>query len=131
MTEVEIIPPPLSRMKRQQEYSPARKCIYCGGDGSPGRLTPEHIIPESLGGMLVLPEASCKPCQDVTSAMEGQNAGRLFRPIRRQLNFPSKNRGRARREARQQEEFVVVIDGRRRYVSTAEYPGLLMSFVFP
>jgi hypothetical protein len=117
-------------MKRQHKYPPVGKCIYCGGDGSPGRLTREHIIPESLGGMLELPEASCRPCQDMTSAMEGQNVGRLFRPIRRQLKLPSKSRGRTRREAREQEQFVVIIDGRRRYVSTAEYPGLLMSFVF-
>ena len=55
----------------------------------------------------------------------------MFRPIRRQLGFPSKPRGKARREARAQEQFVVDIDGKRRYVSTTEYPGLLLSFVFP
>ena len=45
----EILPPPLSRMKRRHEYAPVGKCIYCRGDGLPGRLTLEHIIPESLG----------------------------------------------------------------------------------
>src|SRR5438552_18955483 len=92
MPTPEIIPPPLARMKRQHEYAPIGKCIYCGGDGSPGRLTREHIIPDSLGGMLELPDASCSDCQKITSACEGENAGKIFRPIRRQFKMPSKSR---------------------------------------
>jgi hypothetical protein len=126
----EILPPPLSRMKRRHEYAPVGRCIYCCGDGLPGRLTLEHIIPESLGGMLELPEASCHDCQVITGAFEGENAGRLFRPIRRQLNFPSKSRGKTRREQREKETFVVKIDGINRKISIAEYPGLITSFVF-
>ncbi len=118
-------------MTRQQHYPRVGKCIYCGSDEAEGRLSDEHIIPDSLGGMLVLPAASCQACADVTSAIEGQNAGRLFRPIRRQLNFPSKRRGRARRDARAREQFIVKIDGRKHHISAAEYPGLLTSFVFP
>ena len=121
----------LSRMNRRHRYPPAGKCIYCGTDGAPNRLSDEHIIPESLGGMIVLPNASCKACADVTSAMEGQTASRLFRPIRRQLRFPSKGRGRARRDAREKEQFVIKIRGRKRHISATEYPGLLVSFVFP
>jgi HNH endonuclease len=131
VTDLKLAAPWLSRMKRQKRYPPVGRCIYCGGDGSPGRLSDEHIIPESLGGTLILPTATCKACSDLTSAFEGQNAGRLFRPIRRQLNFPSKGRGRARRDARAHEQFVVKVNGKKRYISTADYPGLLISFVFP
>jgi hypothetical protein len=120
-----------SRMKRQHRYPPVGRCIYHDGGDWVGRLTLEHVIPEGLGGKLELPDATCDACAKITSAMEGQNAGRLFRPIRRQLNFPSKGRGKARREARRQEQFVVRIDGKKRYIPTAEYPGLLLSFVFP
>jgi hypothetical protein len=127
----ETITPWSSRMKRQHRYPPVGKCIYHDGTDWTGKLRLEHIIPESLGGMLLLPDATCKACADVTSAMEGQNAGRLFRPIRRQFNFPSKQRGRARQQAREQEHFVVVIDERRRHIPTAEFPGLLVSFAFP
>jgi hypothetical protein len=131
MADPEVIPPPLSRMKRRHVYDPVGRCIYCGSDGLPGRLTLEHIIPESLGGALELPGASCNACQNVTSAFEGENTRRLFLPIRRQLNFPSKGRGAARRVARQAEKFAVLIDGKKHYVPAGEYPGLLVSFVFP
>lgn len=118
-------------MKRRHKYDPVGRCIYCGGDGSPRGLTLEHIIPESIGGMLELPEASCHECQVITSAFEGENAGKLFRPIRRQFKMPSKQRGKKRKAERAKETFLVVIDGVKRYVAADEYPGLLMSFVFP
>jgi 5-methylcytosine-specific restriction endonuclease McrA len=59
MADIEIIPPPLSRMRRRHIYDPVGKCIYCRSDRLSGPLTREHIIPESLGGGLELPEASC------------------------------------------------------------------------
>jgi hypothetical protein len=127
----EITPLPLSRMKRRQKYNPVGKCIYCNGNGEVGRLTLEHIIPESLGGMLELPEASCNDCQAITSAFEGHNAGNLFLPIRRQFRMPSKSRGSRRKQERARETFSVVIDDVKRRVPVNEYPGLLMSFVFP
>jgi HNH endonuclease len=127
----EVLPPPLSRMTRQHKYNPVGRCIYCSGDGKLQQLTLEHIIPESLGGMLELPEASCQACQAITSAFEGDNAGNLFRPIRRQFKMPSKSRGNKRRQERAQETFLIVIDGVKRRVPVNEYPGFLMSFVFP
>ena len=131
MVEAEIVPPSLKRMKRRHEYAPVGGCIYhtLGQPGGP--FTLEHIIPESLGGMLELPEASCHDCQVITSAFEGENARRLFLPIRRQYKFPSKNRGAARRPAREKETFEVKIDGKKRNIPAAEYPGVLLSFSFP
>lgn len=118
-------------MKRAHTYPGVGRCIYCGRSRDEVALTLEHIIAESLGGTLKLPEASCGACQKFTSAFEGQNAGRLFRPIRRQFRMPSKSRGRARREQRQNETFLVDIDGKRRKVPANDYPGLLLSFSFP
>jgi len=55
-------------------YAPVGRCIYCGATEwfaqQPRKLGDEHIIPEGLGGGLVLPEASCKTCEAVTSAVE-------------------------------------------------------------
>ncbi len=118
-------------MKRRHTYPAVGKCIYCGRGRDEVVLTVEHIIADSLGGTLELPDASCTDCQKFTSAFEGQNAGRLFRPIRRQFKFPSKSRGRIRREKRENETFVVVIDGKKRNIPAKDYPGLLLSFVFP
>lgn len=47
---------------------PVGTCIYCGFTA--GRLTDEHIIPQGLGGTLVLEMASCDPCAQVTSRFE-------------------------------------------------------------
>jgi hypothetical protein len=66
----------------------------------------------------------------ITGAFEGDNARGLFRPIRRQFKFPSKDRGKARREQRKKETFAVKINGIRRDIPIAEYPGLITSFVF-
>jgi hypothetical protein len=44
------------------------QCIYCGAEGI--RLTDEHIVPEGMGGTLILQEASCDPCAKVTSLFE-------------------------------------------------------------
>lgn len=126
-----VDPPHLAKMKRTHVYPGVGKCIYCGRPGGEVTLNIEHIIPESLGGTLQLPQASCPDCQKFTSAFEGQNAGKLFRPIRRQFKFPSKSRGRKRREEREKETFVVVIDGKRRKIPAKDYPGLLISFLFP
>ena len=55
-------------------YAPVGRCIYCGATEWSAqqlrKLGDEHIIPEGLGGGLVLPEASCKTCEAVTSAVE-------------------------------------------------------------
>jgi hypothetical protein len=55
-------------------YMPVGSCIYCGSKewsaGQYRKLGDEHIIPEGLGGKLLLPEASCKVCEEVTSQFE-------------------------------------------------------------
>lgn len=43
------------------------RCIYCG---STEGLTDEHVIPKGLGGPAQLYDASCKSCNDETSAFE-------------------------------------------------------------
>ncbi|MHB1678671.1 MAG: hypothetical protein ACYCSS_14290 [Sulfuriferula sp.] len=49
-------------------------CIYCGSDkyaeGSDCKLGDEHIVPEGLGGRLILKEASCNACETITSRTE-------------------------------------------------------------
>jgi 5-methylcytosine-specific restriction endonuclease McrA len=122
---------PRMRMKRQHTYPPVGKCIYCGSDGLRGKLTNEHIIPENLGGALLLPSASCNDCAKHTAAFEGHNAGNLFRPIRRQLHLPTKSRGRKDRERKLAETFTVEIGNKKVKLPPDQYPGMLLSFRFP
>jgi hypothetical protein len=110
------------RMNRVHRYPPVGKCIYCGSDDALGE---EHIIAKSLGGMLVLPDASCPDCAKATSAVEGRVAGQLFRAIRRQMEFPT---GKPRNRPK---GFTVGLDGVDASVLAEGYPGLLISFAFP
>lgn len=50
-----------------RRYAAVGECIYCSAQDG---LSDEHIIPFGLGGNLVLPEATCRSCADVTSLIE-------------------------------------------------------------
>ncbi len=115
----------MTRMNWVHRYPPAGKCIYCGSDGASGKLGLEHIIAESLGGMLLLPAASCVECAKATSAVEGRITGQLFCAIRRQMKFPTK------RPHQRPKGFTVGLDGADASVLAGGYPGLLISFAFP
>src|SRR5436309_3134494 len=49
-------------------YDPVGRCIYCYDDSS--KLSNEHIIPFSLNGTHILPQASCPKCAEATSQLE-------------------------------------------------------------
>jgi HNH endonuclease len=123
------------KMNRQHNYDRARDlegcdgCIYCNAPPPPP-LTKEHIIPESLGGALIIDNASCAACADQTHAFEG-HACNVLRPVRRQIGFPQKHRGAKTRVLRKAERFVVMLDKNRVKVPIEEFPALLMSLVFP
>jgi HNH endonuclease len=77
------------------KYNPIEKCIYCGSkvySTKPGiRSAPlgaEHIVPESIGGNLELPEASCQKCEDTTGRLvEGDALGRTLKVLRIHLKL--------------------------------------------
>src|ERR1043165_4014040 len=75
-------------------YAPVRKCIYCLSPiyepKSNRRLGDEHIIPEGLGGHLILQEASCKKCKTITTASELPIMRRVFGAFRLHVGLPSK-----------------------------------------
>ncbi len=113
-------------MRRVHTYAPVGRCIYCGTVDVP--LTKEHIIPEGIGGMLILPAASCQACAIEIGAFEGRCTGRLLRPARRILRLPQKHRG-SKRKAKP-ETFSVRADGQSVDVEAQEFPGMLVLFSF-
>lgn len=120
----------MTRMNRQQVFrrEPGQPCIYCGI-----RLgaTTEHIIPEAFGGRLTVENASCADCANETHAFEG-HAGRLFLPLRRQLNIRGKRRSGKARLLRKPEQFTLRLDDIRRVkVPSDEFPSLLVHLSFP
>jgi hypothetical protein len=63
--------------------------------------------------------------------VRGRERREAVSPAPAPVQLAVKQRGKARREQRQQETFAVRIDGRKRYVPAADYPGIIVSFVFP
>jgi hypothetical protein len=79
------------RIGRKFRYPPVGRCIYCGGIASPpDRLSDEHIIALSLGGVSILPEASCPDCAKVTSYVERYCANQIFDTLRVQSRLPTR-----------------------------------------
>jgi hypothetical protein len=77
-----------------KQYAPVGRCIYCGDTV---RLQDEHIIPEALGGRVVLPDASCPKCADVTSRFERIVARDMYWALRMKLGIQGKRHRRRER----------------------------------
>jgi HNH endonuclease len=122
----ENIPQHLTKMMLKESYKSLGHFIYCLAPQSDALLTDEHIIPESIGGRLVFESASCGNCCKETHAFEG-HACDIYRPIRRQLNFPSKLKGRRGRERDAKERFLVDVDYGRIKVPANEFPAYCLA----
>lgn len=107
-------------MDRQHRYQAVGGCIYCGEPAD----SDEHIIARSLGGMLILPKASCAACRDITSAVEGQVIDRMFGAARRQFKLPTRHPKRLKPPLR------TSIDGIERLFADEDFPGLIVTFKF-
>jgi hypothetical protein len=75
----------------QITYPPVGRCIYCPDDGSNG-LSDEHIIPYSLNGTQILPQASCSRCGGVTSYIDGFAARSVFYQVRSSAEMQTRSR---------------------------------------
>jgi hypothetical protein len=87
-------------------YAPVGRCIYCSADGSAG-LGDEHIIPYSLNGTQILPQASCRECERITSYLEGFVSRSVFYQLRTAANM------RTRRQLPTEFPVILVFDDGR------------------
>jgi hypothetical protein len=82
---------PIMQYRTHKRYAAQGICIYCGATASPpSRLSDEHIIARSLGGIAILPEASCECCAKITSQIEGYCANNIFNTLRVQRRLPTR-----------------------------------------
>lgn len=104
-------------------YTPVGHCIYCDEDGITSTLRNEHIVPRALGGTLILPKASCKRCEGVTSYIEGAVTRDMLGAFRATRGLPT------RRPKERPTHFRMVFDyGRHqitRAVPTALFPSCI------
>lgn len=69
-------------------FNTSEKCIYCFKSGC--TLTREHIVPYFLGGELVLQNASCNECSNITSAFETALSRESFAHWKHKHKLPSR-----------------------------------------
>ena len=75
-----------------EQYQPVGRCIYCGRAGDEVvRLSDEHIVPYSLHGYWVLPEASCPECAEKTAAIEQECARSMWGAYRHASKFRTRH----------------------------------------
>lgn len=75
---------------------PFTHCIFCGSESGGEPFTDEHAIPAALGGRLVLKNATCLACRDITCAFESRCINSMFQGLRMNYRFTSA-RGRQKR----------------------------------
>lgn len=73
---------------QKRSYPSVGQCIYCGSTQKP--LGNEHIIAFSLGGQLVLKDASCRKCENTTGRIEGVCARQMLGNFRIRMDMPTK-----------------------------------------
>ncbi len=108
-------------------YAPVGRCIYCGD--TPAKLGEEHIIPFSLNGGMVLPEASCRKCEKIIQPYETTVARRIFGNFRMRYNVQTRNK----RERPTHIEFGTILPNGTRgkaKLPVAEFPTMLFVFKF-
>jgi hypothetical protein len=112
-------------------YAALERCIYCGERNLPpgvARFSDEHIIPLSLGGNLILPEASCETCaRTINKGIETVVAHQEWGLLRRKRDFPTRNR-----KARRESKTVTLrrVDGSEMQISLADYSTPVMMYKF-
>src|SRR5262249_43485233 len=103
------------------------KCIYCGAKRySPERerLGDEHIVAFSLGGKVVLPQASCNKCEKMTSGIEYQYLRFLLSNAVLVLNLPNRSKQRPTAIDLDQEDSLIKI-------MAEDFPLVMFSPLFP
>lgn len=115
-------------IRRQTKFASVGTCIYCPRGGPPEvALTDEHIIPDGLGGDLVLPDSSCLDCARHTCKIETVVMRQTVHNTRGALGLKS----RKKRPKQEQEIFDVAASPRRaiRVPFDNKSPAIMNSFV--
>lgn len=100
---------------------PALKCIYCDAVDVP--LSDEHVVPFSLGGTWILPEASCNVCAKITSLFERDISRKTYLPLRTKARFPTYH---PKKRPKFFDIILIKLDGTRtkEKIPTVKYPTL-------
>lgn len=81
---------PRPKINKPFVFQSANKCIYCGKTNV--FLGDEHIIPFSLDGAWIIPKASCKDCERITSKFEMSVARDMYLQLRTKEGFQTRRK---------------------------------------
>jgi hypothetical protein len=109
---------PVVRYSRRPEG-----CIYCGAkvySSTRAALGEEHIIPEGIGGTLILLNASCNECEKRINVSESKMINTMFAA-------PRMHSGVSTRRPRQKEKQRLIVDGVEKeiFLPMREHPVML------
>lgn len=108
-------------------YSPVGLCIYCGAhEWAPDvqrRLGDEHIVPEGISGRLLLPQSSCKACEQETSKLE-------LKWLRDSPHALRVQRGFGKKKNRPDRYVPLKVAGAVRHIDIYRYPALFVTLRF-
>jgi hypothetical protein len=107
-------------------YPPVGRCVYCRSTDGP--LSREHIIARGLGGRLVLPEASCETCREITSKIERTCLRAILGNVRVHLAYPTGHPKERPQELRL--EAIVAGKVEVQYRPVNEHPAAIFLFAF-
>jgi hypothetical protein len=132
-THHHLQPQVLTLHMTDKRYDPAGLCIYCGrstySDKQPTRkFGDEHIIPFSLGGTLILPDASCETCERIINKVETNLTKGMFLPARTQLLYPTRNK--KDRPKHLPLDIQADADMHTRQIPIEDYPGMIVTLRF-
>ncbi len=108
-------------------YESIGYCIFCCASDVP--LSKEHIIPEAIGGKLVIRHATCAKCRDVHQKFEPACLKGIMDPIRSRLGLHGK---RPKKRPKEYELRITPQNALDRYerLSLAEHPLSLQLICF-
>lgn len=118
-----VVPP---RSAAIFHYPAVPACVYCGSER---QLTDEHIIPLSLGGVLILDKASCKACSEITKKLEQTVARDMFGRFRIRHGIRTR---RPKIRPTHYDIGMVTPDGSRTvgHIPVKDYPSPVMMYKF-
>jgi HNH endonuclease len=112
-------------------YPAVGKCIYCGETRLPPgvpRFGDEHIIPFSMGGTLILQEASCKRCEKVINRqIETPVTSQEWGDLRAKRKFPTRNKLKRKKRTHVR---VRAIDGSLMRLPLADHSTPVLTYKF-
>src|SRR6266480_7246282 len=119
---------------KERVYKPPWLCMYCSDgrirEATKRKLSAEHIIPFGLGGIAVLPRASCSDCARITGAIEQSCLRMMLGPTRIRLNLPTR-----RPEERPTELQITLIDENKitteRTIPASQFPLVIPGLLLP